>query len=58
MGLLLTGGFVFRNGRFENLDVAIDQGRIVSVSPSLPFRIRAGRRSAIPENTAIAPQKK
>ena len=36
MGLLLTGGFVFRNGRFENLDVAIDQGRIVSISPSLP----------------------
>ena len=33
MGLLLTGGFVFRNGRFENLDVAIDQGRIVSISP-------------------------
>ena len=36
MNLLLTGGTVFRNGRFEDLDIAIDQGRIVSVSPSLP----------------------
>lgn len=36
MGLLLTGGAVFLNGRFENLDVAVDQGRIVSVSPTLP----------------------
>lgn len=35
MKYLLTGGSVFRNGRFERLDVAIDQGRIVSVSPSL-----------------------
>lgn len=36
MGLLLTGGAVFLNGRFQNLDVTVDQGRIVSVSPSLP----------------------
>lgn len=36
MSLLLTGGAVFLNGCFQNLDVAIDQGRIVSVSPSLP----------------------
>ena len=35
MKYLLTGGSVFRNGRFERLDVAIDQGRRVSVSPSL-----------------------
>ena len=35
MKYLLTGGSVFRNGCFERLDVAIDQGRIVSVSPSL-----------------------
>jgi len=32
MSLLLTGGAVFLNGRFENMDLAIDQGRIVSVS--------------------------
>ena len=31
MGLLLTGGTVFSNGRFENMDVAIHQGRIVSI---------------------------
>lgn len=36
MSLLLTGGAVFLNGSFHNMDVAIDQGRIVSVSPSLP----------------------
>ncbi|WP_298031808.1 dihydroorotase [uncultured Dysosmobacter sp.] len=36
MRLLLTGGAVFLNGSFHDLDVAIDQGRIVSVSPSLP----------------------
>ena len=34
MSLLLTGGAVFLNGRFQNMDLAIDQGRIVSVSPS------------------------
>ena len=35
MSLLLTGGAVFLNGRFQNMDLAIDQGRIVSVSSSL-----------------------
>ncbi len=35
MSLLLTGGAVFLNGRFENLVISVDQGRIVSVSPSL-----------------------
>ena len=36
MKLLLTGGAVFLDGRFQNLDVAISDGRIVSVSPTLP----------------------
>ena len=36
MDLLLTGGAVFLGGRFVNLDVAVSDGRIVSVSPSLP----------------------
>ncbi|WP_295579873.1 dihydroorotase [uncultured Oscillibacter sp.] len=36
MSLLLTGGAVFLDGAFRTADVAIDQGRIVSVSPSLP----------------------
>ncbi len=36
MPLLLTGGAVYRNGAFEIADVAIDHGRIVSVSPDLP----------------------
>ena len=36
MNLLLTGGAVFLHGSFQNMDLAIDQGRIVSVSPSLP----------------------
>ena len=36
MDLLLTGGAVFRDGRFQNLDVAVSGGRIVSVSPTLP----------------------
>ena len=36
MSLLLTGGAVFADGAFRNMDIAIDQGRIVSVSPSLP----------------------
>ena len=36
MNLLLTGGTVFSDGHFQNLDVAISDGRIVSVSPSLP----------------------
>ncbi len=36
MSLLLTGGTVFHGGTFRQMDVAMDQGRIVSVSPSLP----------------------
>ena len=36
MRLLLTGGSVFRDGGFQPLDIAISQGRIVSVFPSLP----------------------
>ncbi len=36
MSLLLTGGTVFCSGSFRQMDVAMDQGRIVSVSPSLP----------------------
>lgn len=36
MKYLLTGGTVFRNGKFEQADVAISNGRIISVSPSLP----------------------
>ena len=36
MNLLLTGGTVFRGGCFQNVDIAISGGRIVSVSPSLP----------------------
>ncbi|WP_295743675.1 dihydroorotase [uncultured Oscillibacter sp.] len=36
MDLLLTGGAVFLDGRFQNLDAAISGGRIVSVSPTLP----------------------
>ena len=36
MSLLLTGGTVFHGGTFRRMDVAVDQGRIVSVSPSLP----------------------
>lgn len=32
MSMLLTGGAVFRDGAFHNADVAIDQGRIVSLS--------------------------
>lgn len=36
MSLLLTGGAVFLNGRFQDMDVAISEGRIVSAAPSLP----------------------
>lgn len=36
MDLLLTGGAVFLDGCFQNLDVAVSNGRIVSVSRSLP----------------------
>lgn len=36
MDLLLTGGAVFLDGCFQDLDVAVSNGRIVSVSRSLP----------------------
>ena len=36
MGLLLTGGAVYLNGQFQNMDIAICEGRIVSVSTHLP----------------------
>lgn len=36
MPLLLTGGSVFLNGSFQHRDIAVSQGRIVSISPSLP----------------------
>ena len=36
MSLLLTGGAVFMDGRFQNMYVAISAGRIVSSAPSLP----------------------
>lgn len=36
MSLLLTGGAVFLDGSFQNMDVAISEGRIVGISPSLP----------------------
>ena len=35
MNLLLTGGAVFFNGSFQNMDIAISEGRIVSVAPSI-----------------------
>ena len=36
MRLLLTGGSVFCGGGFQPLDIAVSEGRIVSVSPRLP----------------------
>ena len=36
MDLLLTGGSVFRNHTFEPVDLAIRDGRIISISASLP----------------------
>lgn len=36
MSLLLTGGTVFWNGRFQDMDLAVDQGRIVSVPQEAP----------------------
>lgn len=36
MRLLLTGGSVFRGGEFQPLEIAVSEGRIVSVSPRLP----------------------
>ena len=35
MRLLLTGGSVFRDGGFHPLEIAVSEGRIVSVSPRL-----------------------
>ena len=40
MELLLTGGSVFRNGGFERADVAVSDGRIVSISPDIPHEGR------------------
>ena len=36
MSLLLTGGTVYVNGSYEEMDVAIDHGHIVAVSSNLP----------------------
>ena len=36
MELLLTGGAVYQDGQFVTADVAVSDGRIVSVSPNLP----------------------
>ena len=36
MRLLLTGGSVFFGGGFHPLEIAVSEGRIVSVSPRLP----------------------
>lgn len=36
MGYLLAGGSVFLNGAFKTADVAVEDGRIVSISPFLP----------------------
>ena len=36
MDYLLTGGSVFRNGGFHQMDVAVRNGRIVSISPLFP----------------------
>ena len=52
MGLLLTGGNVFSGSGFHKLDVALDKGRIVSISPSLPREghtvIELDGRSVVP----------
>lgn len=36
MRLLLTGGSVYCSGTFHNMDIAVADGRIVSIAPSLP----------------------
>lgn len=36
MDILLTGGLVYQGGAFVSADVAVSDGRIVSVSPALP----------------------
>ena len=35
MSLLLTGGAVFLDGKFERADIELRDGRIVSISESL-----------------------
>ena len=41
MGFLLARGSVFLNGGFQTADVAVENGRIVSNSPSLPRENRS-----------------
>ncbi|KAF5071743.1 dihydroorotase [Oscillibacter ruminantium] len=41
MGFLLARGSVFLNGGFQTADVAVENGRIVSISPSLPRENRS-----------------
>lgn len=41
MGYLLAGGSVFLNGAFQTADVAVANGRIVSISPFLPRKNQA-----------------
>ena len=36
MNLLLTGGAVYMDGHFQNMDISVSDGRIVSIAPSLP----------------------
>ena len=36
MKLLLTGGSVLWNGKFQPMEIEISEGRIVSISPTLP----------------------
>ncbi|MEG1384365.1 MAG: dihydroorotase [Oscillospiraceae bacterium] len=36
MGILLSGGRVYTKSAFHRLDVAIDNGRIISLSPNVP----------------------
>ena len=36
MKLLLTGGSVLWNGKFQSMEIEISEGRIVSISPTLP----------------------
>lgn len=47
MGLLFTGGTVFWKGRFREMDLAVDQGRIVSVPSQAPAVIRLNRHQLI-----------
>ena len=46
MSLLLTGGAVYWKGRFENRDLCVEQGRIVSV-PQEELRYGGGRRGRV-----------